>query len=66
MADPRPEDVATRLAKLAMIFVPETVAEGRARLRDEAMAPGAIASTVQARLEELRALDELARYLRRR
>lgn len=62
----RPEDVAARLAELARVYVPETTNEARARLRREAMAPDAIVSTVAARLEELRALDELARYLHRR
>ena len=61
--DMSPEAVARRLAELARLYVPETVEEGRARLRAEAMAPDAIASTVARRLEELRALDDLTRYL---
>jgi hypothetical protein len=64
MRDPRPEEVAARLSELAARYIPETVEEGRARLRDEAMSPDAIATTVQARLDELRALDDLTRYLR--
>ena len=58
-----PGDVARRLAALATLYVPETVGEGRARLRAEAMAPDAFASQVAQRLDELRALDELTRYL---
>lgn len=58
-----PDTVAARLAELSALYVPETVEQGRARLRAEAMAPDAIASTVAQRLEELRALDDLARYL---
>jgi len=61
-----PAAVALRFAELAAIYVPETVEAGRARLRAEAMAPDSIASTVAQRLEELRALDELARYLAKR
>lgn len=60
---PQPAEVAARLAELGHLYVPETADAGRARLRREAMAPDAIASTVAARLEELRALDELTRYL---
>lgn len=56
-------DVAARLAALAARYVPETVAEGRARLRRELLASDAFATAVARRLEELRALDELARYL---
>ena len=56
-------EVERRLAALAVIYVPETVEAGRARLRDEAMAPDAFASQVAQRLDELRALDELTRYL---
>lgn len=55
--------VAHRLAQLASIYVPETIAEARARLRAESMAPDALASRVAQRLEELRALDDLTRYL---
>jgi hypothetical protein len=62
----RPDRVAARLAELAALYVPETVDEGRRRLRADALAPDALASTVAARLEELRALDDLTRYLHRR
>lgn len=55
--------VARRLAALAAAYVPETVDEGRARLRRDAMAPDAFAAQVARRLDELRALDELTRYL---
>ena len=65
MREPTPGQVAARLAELARIYVPETVVEGRARLRREAMSPDAMVSTVARRLDELRALDELTRYLRR-
>lgn len=53
-----PAVVARRLALLAAIYVPETVEEGRARLR-------LFAAAVARRLEELRALDDLTRYLQR-
>ncbi len=59
-----PADVARRLAALAASYVPETVEEGRARLRAEATCPEAFATAVARRLDELRALDELTRYLR--
>lgn len=59
----RPSEVAERLAALAAIYVPETVDQGRARLRDEAMSLDAFASAVAQRLDELRALDDLTRYL---
>lgn len=61
-----PDLVATRLAALAAAYVPETVEEGRARLREDSMAPDAFASSVAQRLEELRALDDLTRYLHER
>jgi hypothetical protein len=59
----QPERVARRLAALAAMYVPETTAEGRARLRADALAPDSFATGVARRLEELRALDELTRYL---
>lgn len=58
-----PEVVARRLAALAALYVPETVEAGRARLRADALSPDALATSVARRLEELRALDELSRYL---
>jgi hypothetical protein len=61
-----PAVVARRLAALATSYVPETVEEGRARLRAEATCPEAFATAVARRLDELRALDELTRYLRGR
>ena len=61
--DPDPRDVARRLAWLASAYRPETVAEGRARLREDALSPDAFASVVARRLDELRALDALTRYL---
>ena len=59
-----PAAVALRLAALAAVSVPETVEEGRARLREEAARPDAFAAAVARRLDELRALDDLTRYLR--
>lgn len=61
-----PAVVAERLAALAKLYVPETVDEGRARLRADAMASDAFASVVARRLDELRALDELTQYLHAR
>lgn len=58
-----PAAVVQRLTELAALYVPETVAEGRTRLRAEEMAPDTIATTVARRLEELRALDDLSRHL---
>ncbi len=55
--------VAQRLAALAAIYEPETVEEGRARLRAADTAPDAFATAVERRLDELRALDDLTRYL---
>lgn len=61
--DPDPSVVARRLAELAAIYVPETVEAGRARLRADVMSSDAFATAVARRLDELRALDELTRYL---
>lgn len=58
-----PALVARRLAILAASYIPETVEEGRARLRAEELAPDALAAGIARRLDELRALDELTRYL---
>lgn len=58
-----PAIVAQRLAILAATYVPETVEQGRARLRAEELAPDALAAGIARRLDELRALDELTRYL---
>jgi hypothetical protein len=58
-----PRDVARRLATLRAMYVAETVDEGRARLRAEAMSVDAFATSVARRLDELRALDDLTRYL---
>jgi hypothetical protein len=60
-----PERVAARLRVLAEIYVAETVEEARVRLRADAMRPDVFATQVARNLEELRALDELARYLHR-
>ena len=58
-----PARVGRRLAALAALYVPETVEEGHARLRRDAMSPDVFAANVARRLGELRALDELTRYL---
>jgi hypothetical protein len=55
--------VGRRLAVLAEHYVPETIDEGRARLRRDRLSSQAFASSVERRLDELRALDELTRYL---
>ena len=62
MASIDPNLVAARLAALAALHVPETVSEGRRRLR-AADTPEEFANRVAQRLDELRALDELTRYL---
>jgi hypothetical protein len=66
MGELDPKDVTRRLARLAALYVPETVDEGRARLRAEAGSPEAFARGVALRLDELRSLDELTRYLHSR
>ena len=58
-----PVAVAKRLEVLATTYVPESVDAARARLRREALADDVFALNVARRLEELRALDELTRYL---
>jgi len=57
------DDVARRLAELRALYVAETVDEARERLRAEEMAPEVFATLVARRLDELRALDQLTRYL---
>ena len=58
-----PDLVASRLAALAAIYKPETVEQARTRLRDAATRSDVFALLVAQRLEELRALDDLTRYL---
>jgi hypothetical protein len=58
-----PDVVARRLAALATLYVPETVAEGRERLRRDASSSDVLAVLVARRLDELRALDDLTRHL---
>jgi hypothetical protein len=58
-----PARVGERLAALAALYVPESVEEGRARLRRDAMSPDVFAASVARRLDELRALDDLTHYL---
>jgi hypothetical protein len=61
-----PAGVAERLERLRAIYVPESDTEARRRLESDARAsvePFAVA--VARRLEELRALSDLASYLHR-
>ncbi|MDB4962605.1 MAG: hypothetical protein JWP01_2604 [Myxococcales bacterium] len=61
-----PRGVAARLGELRLLHVPELVEEARVRLQRER--PRRVESLEQAvsrRLNELRALAELARYLHR-
>ncbi len=62
-SDLDPYDVAQRFAQLSALYVPETVAEGRERLRQDALSPDVIILLVGRRLDELRALDDLTRHL---
>ncbi len=58
-------EVAARLEELRRLYVPETIDEARIRLaRERPVEPFVIAAT--RRLRELRALDELTRYLHRK
>jgi hypothetical protein len=58
-----PIAVERRLAWLRAHYVPETVEQGRARLRAELESPDVFPSVVARRLDVLRALDDLRRYL---
>lgn len=59
-----PIAVAARLAILRALYVPETVADARRRLAKERPADDTpFAEKVARRLDELRALDDFARYL---
>jgi hypothetical protein len=61
-----PRLVAERLAALARLYVPETRAEGRERLaKERPPSRESFEEAVARRLGELRALDELTRYLHR-
>jgi hypothetical protein len=61
-----PRLVAERLAVLARLYVPETVAEGQARLvKERPPNRETFEEAVARRLSVLRALDELTRYLHR-
>lgn len=61
-----PATVATRLAILRDLYVPETIDEARARLaRERPPDASTFGERVARNLDELRALDDLARHLRR-
>jgi len=61
-----PAGVAERLERLRAFYVPETDAEARLRLQSEArVSSEPFAATVARRLEELRALCDLAACLHR-
>lgn len=61
-----PAGVAERLGRLRALYVPETDAEARLRLESEARGSSEpFAAAVARRLEELRALSDLATYLHR-
>lgn len=62
-SDPDPKLVAQRLEALAALSRPETVDEARARLIADELAPDVFPWLVQQRLEVLRGLDDLMRYL---
>lgn len=65
MSELDPRLVAARLAKLASLYVPETIEEGRARLaRERPPRDETFEQAVARRLGELRALYDLALYLR--
>jgi hypothetical protein len=62
-----PAAVQARLEQLAALYVPETIEEGEQRLeRERPRVAELFENAVERRLEELRALDELARYLHQR
>jgi hypothetical protein len=60
-----PDAVSRRLAWLASRYVPETVEEGRLRLREAARRGRTLAEAAVSRLADLRALCELTTYLHR-
>jgi hypothetical protein len=57
------DSIRARLAKLRGLCVPETIDEARDRLEREARIEEPFAKAVARRLEELRALCELADHL---
>jgi hypothetical protein len=59
----KPELALRGLAWLADHYVAETVEEGRARLLADLESPAVFPTLVARRLEVLRALDDLRRYL---
>jgi hypothetical protein len=66
VADLSPPAVAARLARLRALYVADDEDAARRRLEDpSARAREQFAMAVARRLAELRALDELARYLHR-
>ncbi len=60
-----PAKVAANLERLRELYRPESIVEGRARLARERPVE-AFEVGVARRLRELRALDELTRYLHRK
>jgi hypothetical protein len=58
-----PIKVARGLGWLARNYVAATVEEGRARMRADLESPEVFPTAVARRLEVLRALDDLRRYL---
>jgi hypothetical protein len=65
-AEQPPPGVAERLERLRALYVPESLAEARRRLAAESNATAEpFATAVARRLEELRALCDLASYLHR-
>jgi hypothetical protein len=65
-SDLSPDAVAARLARLRELYVPATRAEVEGALVPPPRAPAEFAELVSRRLEELRALCDLTRYLHAR
>jgi hypothetical protein len=64
MAEPRPEDIAARLAVLRALYVPESIEEARLRLeRERPDVEEPFEQAVARRLRELRAICELVRHV---
>lgn len=65
-ASPSPGQVARRLERLRVLYLPETVEDARRRFAAERPSRPSFSERVAARLTELRALSELSAYLRSR